>query len=99
MLKDFRETLYAELRSEEAKIHFIEAYFEQDGIIGIQRALRVIAEADRYAKTGILPVEKHRSTRRTVRRTKIKRSPNDAFLLRNRLRAHGLDLTVTPRQK
>lgn len=46
MLKDFREILHADLRTEEARGEFIRAYFEQDGVAGIRRALRCIAEAD-----------------------------------------------------
>jgi len=92
---DFRETLYPELDDPEFRRGFIEAFFEQDGIVGIHYALQCIAEADRYAKTGTLPAEKPRATRRVVRRGKAKSSPNDADLLRRKLRAHGLDFALT----
>lgn len=96
-LKDFRETLYAELQTDEARSEFIQAYFEQDGVPGIHRALQCLAEADLYAKTGVLRPENPSPIKRIVRRAKPKRVLNDADVLRNKLRAHGLDFALAPK--
>lgn len=97
MLKDFRETLYAELQTAEARSEFIQAYFEQDGVVGIHRALRCIAEADLYAKTGVLTPQTPRPAKRLVRRARSKRVLNDADVLRRKLLRHGLDFALTPK--
>ena len=100
-LRDFREFMYADLLDPEFRRGFIEAYYEQDGVPGIHFALQAIAEADLYAKTGVLRPETPRPTKRTVshtgavRRAKPKRILNDADVLRNKLQAHGLDFALT----
>ena len=96
---DFRQTMYDDLRDAEFRREFVRAYYEQDGIPGIHRALQAIAEADLYAKTGVLRSEKPRPVKRivfhtgAVRRAKPKRVLNDADVLRNKLQTH-VTLTV-----
>lgn len=94
MLTDFREIMYAELRDPEFRREFIRAYYEQDGVPGIRRALRCLAEADLYERTGVLPTEKPRSTGRVVRIARSKRILSDADVLRGKLRRHGLDFAL-----
>ncbi len=87
--------MYADLRDPEFRREFIQAYFEQDGVSGIHRALRCLAEADLYNKTGVLAPEKTHTVKRIVRRAKTKRVLNGADVLRRKLRAYGLDFVLT----
>ena len=91
---DFREIMYSELQDAEFRREFVQAYFEQDGVSGIRSALRCIAEADRYAQTGVLPPEHPRKTKRVVRRGTAKRTGSETEALRRKLLRHGFDFRI-----
>ena len=91
MLRDIRETLYLELQQPESQREFILAYAEEEGAGGVLKVLARIAEAKRYAvsPSSIPPQIARLRKRRAL-------TPRPTFgMVRRRLNAVGLDLSVT----
>lgn len=91
MLKDFRESFAADLRDPEFQREFIAAYYEEEGVEGLLRALSVIADANRDQAA---PTPSNDSARTASRRSIVRRT-NPAFrTVRAALNALDLDLTI-----
>ena len=91
MLKDFGERFVTDLRDPEFHCEFLAAYYEEEGVDGLLRALNVIAAATRDRQA---PVEALEPLGPSPRRRRGRR-PNPAFrTVRAALNALDLDLTI-----